>query len=79
MNKQIATLGIIVENYGKIAEINALLHSFSNCIVSRMGMPYEKRNLRLIHVVMDTDFKEVEKLVEQLNAIDGATAQAMFF
>ena len=79
MNKQIATLGIIVENYEKIAEVNALLHHFSECIISRMGMPYEKRDLRLIHVVMDTDNEDVERLVKKLNALEGINAQAMFF
>jgi len=79
MNKQIATLGILVEKYESIPEVNALLHHFSNCIICRMGMPYEKRNVRLIHVVMDTDFADIEKLTEQLNAIDGIIAQTMFF
>ncbi|MBQ7659913.1 MAG: CopG family transcriptional regulator [Alphaproteobacteria bacterium] len=79
MTKQIATLGILVEKYESIPEVNALLHHFSNCIISRMGMPYEKRNIRLIHVVMDTEFGDIEKLTEQLNAINGIIAQAMFF
>ncbi|MBO4284942.1 MAG: hypothetical protein J5895_01760 [Alphaproteobacteria bacterium] len=79
MDKQIATLGILVENYEKIAEVNALLHRFSAQIISRMGMPYEKRNIRLIHVVMDSDFEDVEDLVEKLNAIQGISAQSMFF
>ena len=76
---QIATLGIMVQNFEKIPEINALLHSFSNCIISRMGMPYEKRNIRLIHVVLDTHEQDVLSLCEDLNAINGVLAQAMFF
>lgn len=79
MTKQIATLGILVEKYESIPEVNALLHHFSNCIICRMGMPYEKRNVRLIHVVLDTEFGDIEKLTEQLNAINGITAQVMFF
>ena len=79
MTKQIATLGILVEQYESIPEVNALLHRFSNVIICRMGMPYEKRNVRLIHVVLDTDFEDIEKLTEQLNAISGIVAQAMFF
>ena len=79
MTKEISTLGIIVENFDSIPEVNALLHHFSDCIISRMGMPYEKRNIRLIHVVLDTLGTDVERLVEQLNALNGITAQAMFF
>ena len=79
MTKQIATLGIIIENFDKIPEVNALLHHFSECIISRLGLPYEKRKIRLIHVVLDALSDDVERLVEDLNAITGVTAQAMFF
>ncbi len=79
MTKQIATLGIVIENFDKIPDVNALLHLFSDCIVSRLGLPYEKRSIRLIHTVLDADSDAVEDLVEKLNAIDGITAQAMFF
>ena len=79
MTKQIATLGILIENFENIPEVNALLHHFSDCIISRLGLPYEKRNIRLIHVVLDALSDDVERLVEDLNAIDGVSAQAMFF
>ena len=78
MNK-IATLGIMIENFEKIAQVNALLHRFSECIICRMGMPYEKRNVRLIHVVLDANENEVTDLAEHLNAISGVSAQVMFF
>ena len=77
--KEIATLGIMVENFEKIPEINALLHAYSDCIICRMGMPYEKRNVRLIHVVLDTNENDVAILSENLNAINGVSAQVMFF
>ncbi|MBO4294055.1 MAG: CopG family transcriptional regulator [Alphaproteobacteria bacterium] len=79
MKKQIATLGILIENFDKIPQVNTLLHDFSDCIVSRLGLPYEKRNIRLINVVMDANSEDVEHLAENLNAISGVTAQAMFF
>ena len=79
MNKELATLGIKIEDFTKIPEVNTLLHQFSDCIICRMGMPYEKLGIRLIHVVMDTPSDDVEHLVEQLNAIKGVSSQTMFF
>lgn len=79
MIKELATLGIKIEDFTKIPEINALLHHFSDCIISRLGLPYEKRNIRLIHVVLDTLDDDVKRLVDELNTIKGVTAQAMFF
>lgn len=77
--KEIATLGIMIENFSKIEQVNALLHKFSECIICRMGMPYEKRGVRLIHVVLDANEHDVADLTENLNMIDGVNAQAMFF
>lgn len=79
MTKQIATLGILIKNFEKISEVNALLHQFSDCIVSRLGLPYEKRNIRLINVVLDADDEDIKHLAENLNALDGVDAQAMLF
>lgn len=79
MTTEIATLGIMVENFNSIEEVNLLLHRFSNCIICRMGMPYEKRGIRLIHIVLDASPTDVKHLVENLNALSGITAQAMFF
>lgn len=79
MQKQIATIGIVVQNFESIEQVNRLLHDFSNCIISRMGMPYPEREIRLIHVVMDTYDEDVLNLVEKINGIGGVTAQAMFF
>ena len=77
--KEIATLGIMIENFSKIEQVNALLHKFSESIICRMGMPYEKRGVRLIHVVLDANEHDVADLTENLNMIDGVNAQAMFF
>lgn len=78
MNK-IVTLGIMIQNFENIAQVNALLHRFSESIICRMGMPYEKRNIRLIHVVLDTKEEDANSLIDELNAINGVVAQAMFF
>ena len=78
MNK-IVTLGIMIQNFENIAQVNALLHRFSESIICRMGMPYEKRNIRLIHVVLDTQEEDANSLIDELNAINGVVAQAMFF
>lgn len=78
MTNEIATLGIKIEKFQEIPEVNELLHYFSDCIIARMGMPYEKRNIRLIHVVLDTNEENAAQLAEKLNSIEGVTAEVMF-
>ena len=46
MANQIASLGIMVKDFNKIPEINALLHAYSDNILSRSGMPYIEELLK---------------------------------
>lgn len=79
MSNQIANVGIVVKDFAKIPEVNALLHHYSDNILSRSGMPYKERGVRLINVVLDADLGVVRDLNEKLGALGGINAQIMTF
>lgn len=79
MSNQIANIAIVVKDFSKIAEVNALLHQYSDNIISRSGMPYKERNVRLINVVIDTNKANAEDLNNKLNALSGINSQMMSF
>lgn len=79
MTSQIANIAIVVKDFSKIAEVNALLHQYSDNIISRSGMPYKERNVRLINVVIDTNKANAEDLNNKLNALSGINSQMMSF
>ena len=53
METRIALVGIIVENKESAQRINEILHEYGEYIIGRMGIPYPKRNIFVISVVMD--------------------------
>ena len=53
METRIALVGIIVENKESAQRINEILHEYGEHIIGRMGIPYPKRNISVISVVMD--------------------------
>lgn len=53
METRIALVGIIVENKESAQRINGILHEYGEHIIGRMGIPYPKRNISVISVVMD--------------------------
>ena len=79
MVNQIANVGIVVQDYSKVPEINAVLHAYSDNMLNRIGMPYRERNVRLINVMIESSPQIVEELNTKLSTIKGVTSKIMTF
>jgi len=79
MTDQIANVGILVKDFNKVPEINAILHAYSNNILNRSGMPYREKNVRLIHVTLESSPQVVNELNAKLSAISGVSSKIMTF
>ena len=53
METRIAVIGIIVENKDSVESVNELLHQYSQYIIGRMGLPYAKKKVNIISVVVE--------------------------
>ena len=53
METRVALIGIIVEDESSVAALNELLHGYGQYIIGRMGVPYRKRGVNIISVVLD--------------------------
>ena len=79
MTDQIANVGILVKDFSKVPEINAVLHAYSDNILNRSGMPYREKNIRLINVTLETSPEIVNELSTKLSAINGVSSKIMTF
>ena len=68
---RIAVVGIIVEDKEAVGEINRILHDYSPYIIGRMGLPYEKKQVNIISVIVDA-------LSGKLGKIKGISAKVMY-
>ena len=50
---RIAVIGIIIEDKSQAGAVNELLHQYGNYIIGRMGLPYEKKKVNIISIVLD--------------------------
>lgn len=78
MEKRIAIMGIIIEDTNSIERVNELLHEYREAIIGRMGMPYRKRSISVISIVMDTDTDTVSALSGKLGMTPGVSAKAVY-
>ena len=77
-NTRVAVIGIIVENPDSIGALNDLLSDHRDHIIGRMGLPYEKKNISCITVVIDAGQNEINTLCGQIGRLEGISSKAAF-
>ncbi len=77
METKVALISIIVENYNKIDEFNAILHEFNEYIIGRMGVPYRKKAISVISVAIDAPMDTINALSGKLGRLDGISAKTL--
>ena len=77
MDKRLGFVGIILEDRKKTAAaVNAVLSEFGDIIVSRTGLPYGKRNLAIITIIVEATTDIVGALTGKLGNINGVTVKS---
>ncbi len=77
---RIAVVSIIIDHSGTEVrnEVNRLLHQSAKYIIGRLGLPYRRRNLNVIVVVLDAPLNAVSALAGKLGALPGVSAKATY-
>ena len=78
METRIAVIGIIIENPEAVERLNAILHEYSSYILGRMGIPYQKRNLSIISIVIDAPQKVISALSGKLGMIPDVRTKTVY-
>ncbi len=74
---RLAIISIIVENRLQSANVNALLSEFGEYIIGRMGVPYNKKSVAVISVVLDAPAETINKLTGKIGMLDGVSAKTL--
>lgn len=75
---RVALIGIIVENSDATDKLNALLHQYAPYIIGRMGVPYHKRGISVISIVIDAPSDMISALSGKLGMLPGISAKTMY-
>ena len=78
METRIAVIGIIVEDKSKADQVNSLLHEYGSWIIGRMGLPYEKKQVNIISVVLDAPADVISALSGKLGRLPGISSKALY-
>lgn len=78
METRIALVGIIIEGSDSIEKLNAILHDYSSYVIGRMGIPYHKRGVSVISLVIDAPSDIISALSGKLGMLPNVNAKTVY-
>ncbi len=78
MATRVAIISIAVENPDSVRDLNRILHENGEYIIGRMGIPYPKRGVSLISVVMDAPADAISAMTGKIGMLSGVTSKALY-
>ena len=78
METRIAVLSIIVEDKEQTAQLNDMIHEYSEYVVGRMGIPYREKGISIISLVMDAPQTVISTLSGRIGRLRGVTSRATY-
>lgn len=77
-NTRISVVGIIIEDRSSAEQVNELLHQYGDYIIGRMGLPYAKKKVNIISVVLDAPMDVISALSGKLGRLKGVSSKALY-
>jgi putative iron-only hydrogenase system regulator len=75
---RVAVLAIVVTDPESVESLNQILHSYSGCIIGRMGIPYGARKINLISVAVDAPLETISALAGKIGKLPGVSAKTAY-
>lgn len=75
---RIAVIGIIIDDKSQADQVNGLLHQYGQYIIGRMGLPYEKKKVSIISIVLDAPMDAISALSGKLGRLRGVSSKALY-
>ena len=75
---RLAIIAIIVEEIEQTEKLNKILHNYSQYIIGRMGIPYQKKNVNVISVVVDAPNDIIGAISGKLGMIENITVKTVY-
>ncbi|MBQ3403876.1 MAG: iron-only hydrogenase system regulator [Oscillospiraceae bacterium] len=78
MDTRVAVISIIVGKSGDVENLNRILHEYGEYIIGRMGIPYRKRSINIISVVLDAPQDDIAALSGKLGGLQDVTVKTTY-
>ena len=77
MDKRIGIIGIVIEDMGKTALVNDILHQNAGLFMGRMGIPIKESGLSVITLICQGSNDDISSITGKLGRIEGVQVKSM--
>ena len=78
METRVAVIGILVEDRESAEAVNAILHTYGEYILGRMGIPYRKRNINIISIALDAPQDTISAMSGKIGNLPGVSVKTAY-
>ena len=78
METRVALLGIVLENTDEVERLNRILHEYAEYIIGRMGIPYSRKQMNIISIVLDAPEERISALAGKIGMLRGVSSKVIY-
>ncbi|HIV98018.1 MAG TPA: iron-only hydrogenase system regulator [Candidatus Agathobaculum stercoravium] len=78
MKTRVAVMGIIVEDMDSVEQLNALLHTYGQYIIGRMGIPYREKGINIVSIAIDAPQDTISALSGKIGNLHGISVKTAY-
>jgi putative iron-only hydrogenase system regulator len=78
METRIAQIGIVIENRVAVEKLNTILNNYGEYIIGRMGIPYPKRHIWVISVIVDAPMDVISAISGKLGMLPNVNTKTVY-
>ncbi|MBO6118292.1 CopG family transcriptional regulator [bacterium] len=69
MEKRTGIINIVIYDITAAKQVNTLLSSYSNCILSRNGLPLRDKGVNIINIIIEAPMNDINSLTGKLGKL----------
>lgn len=78
MEARVALIGIMLSSKESVVKLNAIIHEYGDYIVGRMGIPYHKKNVSVISIVIDAPTDIISAFSGKLGMLPNVSTKTVY-
>lgn len=78
METRVALIGIMLGSRESVVRLNAIIQEYGDYIVGRMGIPYHKKNVSVISIVIDAPPDIISAFSGKLGMLPNVSSKTVY-
>jgi len=78
METRVAVIAVLVKNPDSVQRLNAILHTYADVIIGRMGLPYKAKQVNIMSIAIDAPQPQIAALTGKIGALPDVSVKTAY-